>query len=132
MTALPNLTVSASDSCSFRAKSVGAFPANEDESLLAEGFTVVDATAGLRWKRIEAGLDVQNLFKATWREVQLAAETRLAHEPKAVTGIHCSPGWPRIVMARATLCWNRAPAGSRRFSDVKPELRAVRRLPNAL
>ncbi len=90
---------------SIRIKSIGARPANEDESLIAEGFTVVDATAGLRWKQIEAGLDIQNLFNATWREVQFATETRLAYEPKAVTGIHYSPGWPRTVMARATLYW---------------------------
>ena len=90
---------------SFRVKSIGARPATEDESLIAEGFTIVDATAGLRWKQIEVGLDVQNLFNATWREVQFATETRLAYEPKAVTGIHYSPGWPRTVMARATLYW---------------------------
>jgi hypothetical protein len=90
---------------SFRVKSIGARPATEDASLIAEGFTVVDATAGLRWKQIEAGLDVQNLFNATWREVQFATTTRLAYEPRAVTGIHYSPGWPRTVMARATLYW---------------------------
>ncbi|MEP7126233.1 MAG: hypothetical protein ABJE95_35205, partial [Byssovorax sp.] len=71
----------------------------------AEGFTIVDATAGLRWKQIEAGLDVQNLFNATWREVQFATETKLAYEPKAVNGIHYSPGWPRTVMARAAFFW---------------------------
>ena len=92
-------------SASFRVKSIGARPAIEDESLIAEGFTIVDANAGLRWKQIELGLDVQNLFNATWREVQFATETRLSYEPKAVTGIHYSPGWPRTVMGRATLYW---------------------------
>jgi outer membrane receptor protein involved in Fe transport len=90
---------------SVRIKSIGARPASEDESFIAEGFTIVDATAGLRWKQIEAGLDVQNLFNATWREVQFVTETRLAYEPRAVTGIHYSPGWPRTMMARATLYW---------------------------
>jgi outer membrane receptor protein involved in Fe transport len=92
-------------SASFRVKSIGARPATEDESLIAEGFTIVDANAGLRWKQIELGLDVQNVFNATWREVQFATETRLSYEPKAVTGIHYSPGWPRTVMGRATLYW---------------------------
>jgi outer membrane receptor protein involved in Fe transport len=90
---------------SARVKSIGSRPATEDESLTAEGFTVVDADAGVRWKNIEAGLDVQNLLDATWREVQFATETRLAYEPKPVTGIHYSPGWPRTVMAKATLYW---------------------------
>jgi hypothetical protein len=92
-------------SASFRIKSIGARPANEDGSLVAEGFTIVDATAGLRWKQIEAGLDVQNLFNATWREVQFATTTRLAYEAAPVTGIHYSPGWPLTVMGRATLYW---------------------------
>lgn len=92
-------------SASFRIKSIGPRPATEDESLVAEGFTIVDATAGLRWKQIEAGIDVQNLFNATWREVQFATETRLSYEPNAVTGIHYSPGWPRTVMGRATFYW---------------------------
>jgi outer membrane receptor protein involved in Fe transport len=92
-------------SASFRVKSIGARPATEDETLVAEGFTVVDATAGLRWKQVEGGIDVQNLFNATWREVQFASTTRLAYESTAVTGIHYSPGWPRTVMGRATLYW---------------------------
>jgi hypothetical protein len=92
-------------SASFRIKSIGARPANEDGSLIAEGFTIVDATAGLRWKQIEAGLDVQNLFDATWREVQFATTTRLAYETAPVTGIHYSPGWPRTVMAHGTFYW---------------------------
>lgn len=92
-------------SASLRIKSIGARPANQDESLIAEGFTIVDANAGLRWKQLELGLDVQNLFNATWREVQFATETRLFYEPKTVTGIHYSPGWPRTVMGRATLYW---------------------------
>jgi hypothetical protein len=90
---------------SLRLKSLGARPANQDGSLVAEGFTVVDANAGLRWKRVELGLDIQNLFNARWREVQFATESRLASEPKAVTGISYSPGWPFTAIGRATLYW---------------------------
>lgn len=90
---------------SIRVKSIGARPATEDGSLTAEGFTVVDANAGLRWKNIEVGVDAQNLFNARWREVQFANASRLAYEPAPVTGIHYSPGWPLTVMGRATLYW---------------------------
>lgn len=88
-----------------RVKTIGPRPAIEDESLTAEGFTVVDANAGLRWKNIEAGVDAQNLFNARWREVQFASESRLPYEPAPVTGIHYSPGWPLTVIGRATLYW---------------------------
>ena len=88
-----------------RLKSIGARPATQDASLTAEGFTVVDANAGLRWKRVELAVDIQNLFNARYREVQFATDTRLAYEPKVVTGIHYSPGWPFTAIGRATLYW---------------------------
>lgn len=88
-----------------RIKTIGARPATEDEALTAEGFTVVDASAGLRWRNVEAAVDVQNLFNASWREVQFANESRLPYEPAAVTGIHYSPGWPFTAIGRAALYW---------------------------
>ena len=88
-----------------RVKSIGDRPATEDRSLVAQGFTVVDANAGLRWKNLEVGVDVQNLLGANWREVQFATESRLAYEPAPVTGIHYTPGWPRTVMGQATVYW---------------------------
>ncbi|WP_437571923.1 TonB-dependent receptor [Sorangium sp. So ce542] len=88
-----------------RVKAIGARPATEDEALTAEGFTVVDANAGLRWRNVEAAVDIQNLFDATWREVQFASDSRLPYEPAAVTGIHYSPGWPFTAIGRATLYW---------------------------
>jgi len=88
-----------------RVKSIGDRPANEDESLIAEGFTIVDANAGVRWKNLEMAVDVQNLLGATWREVQFATESRMNYEPAPVTGIHYTPGWPRTVMGRAAVYW---------------------------
>jgi hypothetical protein len=90
---------------SMRMKSIGARPATQDESLIAEGFTVVDANAGVRWKNLELAADAQNVFNATWREVQFASVSRLPFEPKPVTGITYSPGWPRTIVGRATLYW---------------------------
>ncbi|MFO0660698.1 MAG: TonB-dependent receptor [Polyangiaceae bacterium] len=88
-----------------RLKHIGDRPANEDASLTAQGFTLVDADAGLRWGNVEGALDVQNLLNSAYREVNFATTTRLRYEPAPVTGIHYSPGWPRTVMARATLYW---------------------------
>lgn len=88
-----------------RLKAIGARPATEDGSLTAEGFAVVDANLGLRWKRFEVGLDIQNLTNARWREVQFATTTRLPYEPKPVTGIHYAPGWPFTATGRAAVYW---------------------------
>jgi len=90
---------------SVRVKSIADRPAVEDNSLVAQGFTVVDANAGLRWKSIEAGIDIQNLFDARWREVNFATTTRLKYEPAPVTGIHYSPGWPFTAIGRISYYW---------------------------
>jgi hypothetical protein len=89
-----------------RVQSIADRPATEDRSLTAEGFTTLDANAGVRWKNVEAGVDVQNVLDAKYREVNFANESRLAYEPAPVNGIHYSPGWPRTVMARAAVYWD--------------------------
>ena len=88
-----------------RVKSLADRPATQDGSLTAQGFTIVDANLGVRYRNVEAGLDVQNVLDTRWREVNFATTTRLAYEPAPVTGIHYSPGWPRTVIGRATLYW---------------------------
>src|SRR5262249_4641418 len=88
-----------------RVKSIADRPAIEDGSLTAEGFTIVDANAGLRWKNLELAVDVQNLFDAKWREVNFANESRLPYEPAPVMGIHYSPGWPRTIIGHGTVYW---------------------------
>jgi outer membrane receptor protein involved in Fe transport len=90
----------------FRVKSIADRPATEDASLIAEGFTTVDVNTSLRWRNIELGLDIQNLFDASYREVNFATETRLAYEPSAVNGIHYSPGWPFTAIGRAAVYWD--------------------------
>jgi outer membrane receptor protein involved in Fe transport len=89
-----------------RVKSIADRPATEDRSFTAEGFTTLDANAGVRFQNIEAAVDVQNVFDARYREVNFANESRLAYEPAPVNGIHYSPGWPRTVMARAAVYWD--------------------------
>jgi outer membrane receptor protein involved in Fe transport len=81
-----------------RVKSIADRPATEDRSLTAEGFTTLDMNAGARFRNIEAGVEVQNVFDARYREVNFANESRLAYEPSPVTGVHYTAGWPRTVM----------------------------------
>ena len=88
-----------------RLKFLADRPAREDNAFTAQGFTTIDANVGMRWKDIEGAVDVQNLLNTTWREVNFTSDTRLPYEPKTVSGIHYSPGWPRTVIGRATLYW---------------------------
>jgi outer membrane cobalamin receptor len=91
---------------SIRVKAIGDRPATQDGSLTAQGWAIVDADAGLRWKNVELGVDVQNLFDSKWREVSFATTSQLKGEPAPVRDIHFTPGWPLTVMGKATLYWN--------------------------
>ncbi len=78
-------------------------PATEDESLTAEGFTVVDVAAIYRWRQVEFSLDIANVFNTDWREAQFENESRLQSEAEAVTDIHYVPGHPLTLRSGAKL-----------------------------
>jgi outer membrane receptor protein involved in Fe transport len=88
-----------------RLKSMADRPATQDGSLAAEGFTLVDAQAGARWKQLELMVDVLNALDSGWREGQFALTSRTRYERAPVTGISFTPGWPREVVGRATVYW---------------------------
>jgi hypothetical protein len=90
---------------SVRIKSIGDRPATPDGSLVAQGYTLVNAEAGARWRDIEVGVDVLNLTNTTWREAQFATTSRLRGERAPVTDIDFTPGWPFTLMAHAKYTW---------------------------
>ncbi len=69
-------------------------PANEDRSVIAEGYFVTDAGINYTKKRWEAGLAIQNLFDTKWKETQFDTESHLQNEPAPVSEIHFTPGTP--------------------------------------
>jgi len=69
-------------------------PANEDNSIVAEGYTVLDFNVGLEKGQFTFGVDVQNLFDVEWNETQFATESRLQNELQPVEEIHFTPGSP--------------------------------------
>ncbi|WP_075341409.1 TonB-dependent receptor [Tenacibaculum agarivorans] len=69
-------------------------PANEDNSIVAEGYTVADLNMGYRWKDVSLGVQIQNLFDTDWNETQFATESRLQSETTPVEEIHFTPGTP--------------------------------------
>ncbi len=78
----------------------------ENVGLTATGFTMVDAEAGLRWKRLELLLTVLNVANVNWREGQFAVSSRLPSEQaNPAPGMSFTPGIPRTVMADATVFW---------------------------
>ena len=70
-------------------------PANEDNSIVAEGYFVTDFTVNYQLaKNWNLGLIVENLFDTEWKETQFATETRLFNEAAPVEEITFTPGTP--------------------------------------
>ncbi len=74
-------------------------PANEDNSIIAKGYTVVDFNIGYPWRKLDFGIQIQNLINTEWNETQFATETRLKNEPAPVEEIHFIPGTPFFLKA---------------------------------
>ncbi len=72
-------------------------PANEDNSIVAKGYTITDLNFGYDWKRVGVGIAIENLFNEEWNETQFATESRLDFEPVSVEEIHFTPGTPFFI-----------------------------------
>ncbi len=77
-------------------------PANEDNSIVAHGYTVFDANISYARDRWAVEFSVQNLFDAEWNEAQFATTSRLKDEPEPVEEIHFTPGTPFMLKAGAS------------------------------
>ena len=69
-------------------------PANEDNSIVALGYFVVDANLSYRINNISLGISVENLLNTEWNEAQFATESRLINEDDSVEELHFTPGTP--------------------------------------
>ncbi|WP_422349533.1 TonB-dependent receptor [Flagellimonas sp.] len=78
-------------------------PANEDNSIVAEGYFVTDANLNYNLGNWTLGLVVENLFDTAWNETQFATESRLFDETEAVEEIHFTPGVPFYLRGSVTV-----------------------------
>ena len=72
-------------------------PANEDNSIVVKGYTITDLNAGYKWRKMNFGIQIQNLFDTEWNETQFATESRLLNETESVEEIHFTPGTPFFI-----------------------------------
>ena len=75
-------------------------PANEDNSIVAEGYFILDLNAGYQWKNLSFGFEINNLLNSSWNETQFATESRLQNETESVEEIHFTPGTPFFIKGR--------------------------------
>ncbi|HMU73095.1 MAG TPA: TonB-dependent receptor [Ferruginibacter sp.] len=76
-------------------------PANEDNSIVAKGYFLLDASVNYTRPRYEVGLALENMFNTKWNEAQFATESRLYNETNPVNELHFTPGTP--IYARVKL-----------------------------
>lgn len=69
-------------------------PANENNSIVAKGYFLLDASVNYTRPKYEIGLALENIFNVKWNEAQFATESRLMNEPNPVTELHYTPGTP--------------------------------------
>ena len=72
-------------------------PANEDNSIVADGYFLIDANVNYTIGPLSLGLVLENLLDADWNETQFATASRLRNEVNPVEEIHFTPGTPRFV-----------------------------------
>jgi outer membrane cobalamin receptor len=69
-------------------------PANEDNTIVAKGYFLLDASLNYTKPKYEIGLAFENILNAKWNEAQFATESRLRSEPAPVTELNFTPGTP--------------------------------------
>ncbi len=79
---------------SLRYRYVADRPANEDNSLTAEGYFITDAVVNYTKPKYEIGLVINNVLNTRWKETQFDTETRLKNEVTPVDEICFTPGTP--------------------------------------
>lgn len=84
---------------SLRYRHIGDRPANEDGSVTAEGYTVVNLGLSYSYGPFQYFVTVENLFDIDWNEAQFDTESRLRDETEPVSEIHFTPGNPLNLQA---------------------------------
>jgi outer membrane cobalamin receptor len=87
---------------SARYRFIGDRPANETNSVKADGYLIIDLVAAYKLNQFELSLSAENITNRNWREAQFDTESRLRNEMAPVSEIHYTPGTPFFLKAGLT------------------------------
>ncbi len=101
----PNITMTAFTTFKFdefstalRLRHIGSRPANEDNSLTATGYSILDLTAVVPVSdNFDLTFQFENMLNSQWREAQFDTSSRLPNEPVAVSEVNYTPGTPASI-----------------------------------
>jgi outer membrane receptor protein involved in Fe transport len=90
---------------SLRYRYIDDRPANDDGSITAQGYFLLDAVLNYTTKRFQIGATVENLLNVEWNQAQFATESRLRTEPAgtSVDELHFTPGTPFYAKLNASV-----------------------------
>ncbi|HEY6975060.1 MAG TPA: TonB-dependent receptor, partial [Chitinophagaceae bacterium] len=69
-------------------------PANEDNSIVAKGYFLLDGSFNYTRPKYEVGIAFENIFDVDWNEAQFATTSQLKNETEPVTELNFTPGTP--------------------------------------
>jgi outer membrane receptor protein involved in Fe transport len=86
-------------SSSLRYRHIDSRPANDDGSITARGYFLLDAVLAYTTPRFQIGASAENLLNVQWNQAQFATQTRLINTPKrepleGIDQLHFTPGTP--------------------------------------
>ena len=94
-------------SSSLRYRHIDSRPANDDGSITARGYFLLDAVVSYTTPRFQIGATAENLLNVTWNQAQFATQTRLLNpQREGVNGVdelHFTPGTPFYVKLNASV-----------------------------
>jgi hypothetical protein len=95
-TSIGGLTASFKDGlkASLRYRYVSDRPANEDNSVSAQGYFLLDGAITYTKQKFQLSLNATNILNRNWNEAQFDTETRLQGEQSGVSGLCFTPGDP--------------------------------------
>ncbi|CAN5274544.1 TonB-dependent receptor [soil metagenome] len=84
---------------SIRYRTIADRPANESNTVTAQGYVLIDLFVSYETKKYMISLSVENLFNTEWNEAQFDTESRLIGEEAPVSELHFTPGTPLALKA---------------------------------
>lgn len=100
-TSIGGITAKANKSFSgsLRYRFMDSRPADESNSVRAEGYFLLDVVIAWKPNKFEFSLSGENLLNREWREAQFNTISKLISETNPVSEIHYTPGTPRNIKA---------------------------------
>jgi outer membrane receptor protein involved in Fe transport len=77
-----------------RYRYVGDRAANENNSVMAKGYGLVDINCFYRKNQYKIGFSIENLLNTAWNEAQFDTESKMRNEAVSVSELHYTPGTP--------------------------------------